>query len=939
MNTGNKVCGNGKWKRLGTLLLVVCLLLSGKTTAAFADMPGIGSRSGAAGGLGFETMSAQPALPEGVSYPTGDMIYDEREISGEEIPADIPIYGSYSVFSLEQAERDAALDAPKERYGYQHLPEKLKGFYDACWTAILNFRQNGFNTTDYIEEKDTVALCGVDFGSFGLSSSEACAVYYCIRNDFPEYFWLYSGLRYSSDGILYVLLNRDYFTKEARQRDQQALIDGTKAYVDAAKNASDTYEKVRIVHDKLIRDVEYAWNSKGQPEDALWAHSVMGVFNGKNAVVCEGYAKTLQLVLGALGIENVYIVGTAGGGGHAWNAVKINGEWLLIDVTWDDAGADFAGDGLLYLYFCIPASVFNNSHKANKSTTVGSSWLYELPAMSNSDQYTFYSKYSCDFTKISSKADAETQLCMAGRLVPGQYIHALAGRTTASYVMAASGVNNYISAPDGNGVVIIDAAQYKVKNPATGITLSETALEIDRDQSKTASLTAVLTAAGGTCDDVVRWSASSNCVLVTPGQDGRSAVITGKRNGTAVITATAAAGGVSKTCTVTVTGTAEYENIYLDAAFTVTPEEKDFTVWVNGGNVGSSKETKYNYKVRSLYTDIKASKITTTDSKGRTKTKNGKLVAGITLSSEEPELVKGKIVDKEAAKTAKATVNAKTGLIKVTAQKVPGEVYLWVIDTGNAHSVAYAKITVTAAPSKLLVNDGDYSAEGREPVKKQTLSIGESVQVYLEPLLASKGTEIAEGGSYSVTYSKNGENYVDVTPVAGSKYGFNITPVALDTAKAGKTLNVRVNFVCNENNKKASVSITITNPMESIEFTAGTGLETEGEDAFLAKYSETQAQSLTLNFDAQPVDPSLATTDKPKVLAVTGEEGIHIDEKGRLKVTRPAGDAAKIKASLSRDKKSIIVKVPKKLAVGTKTYFVLYYNKDCYKVCSVEVAE
>ena len=729
------------------------------------------------------------------------------------------------------------------------------------------------------------------------------------------------------------MLSKEYYSAEKRVATENAIQAGIKEYVAAVRGITDSYEIVRTIHDKLIKDVDYARKSNGPPQDALWAHSVAGVFDGNKAVVCEGYAKTLQYVLNELGIENIYMTGRADGGAHAWNGVKVNGEWLYIDATWDDAGDSAVKDiGLLYSYFLIPASLFTKSHKVNTPS--------EIPAMSESSEYTFYAKYSCDFTKIKSVDEARTQLVAAGKSVPGQYIYALVTANTQGYLSQANGgLGVGIKTPDGNSVFFIDATKYKVKFPAVKIQLSETEMEIDRDESKTAVLTAVLTAASGTCDDVVRWSSSSNCVNITPGADGKSATLTARRNGTAVITATAASGGVSATCTVTVVGTAEYENIYMDADFSVLPAEEDFVVWVNGGNVKTAENTKCNYEVRSFYTDIKASKITTVDSKGKTKTKNGKLVAGITLSSEEPTLVKGKIVDSEAAKIAKATVNAKTGLIKVTAQKQTGEVYLWVIDTGDEQAVAYAKISVTAAPTKILLNDKELEDAERKPVKKQTLALGESTEVFLEPLLASKGTEIAQGGTYSVTFSKNGENYVDVEPIEGDQYGYQITPIALDAAKPGRTLTVRVNFVCNENNKKTSISIIITNPITSIEFSAGTNLTMAAEDAFTVKYSETQAQELTLNFTALAVDSLSTTTDKAKLSAVSGMDGVSINEKEKLVVSKPTGDAAKMKASFSKDKNSIVIKVPKKLAVGTKSYFVLYYNKDCFRIYSVEVVE
>lgn len=934
------VRGREKWKGLATFLLVLSVVFGEFPAMAFAGTDNAGQFSPGADvvGAGITSYSA-----EDIVYPTGDMIYDEQEISAEEIPDDIPVYGNTSFFSLAQAEPEAEGDLPAEvttyRYGYAHLTGNLKKFYDACWAAILDFRKNAYNNHDYTTTNETVPVSSVNFKEFGLTAREAGAVYYCIRNDFPEYFWLYPGYS-ADDNTLYILLSKEYYTREARQRDERLFIDGQKKYVDAAMEKEDPYERIRVIHDMLVNDVEYARKANGQPEDALWAHSVVGVFCGRNAAVCEGYAKAFQLLCIVCGIENVYITGRADGGEHAWNAVKIGDEWFYIDTTWDDIGAENTGNGLLYLYFCIPASVFEKSHTADV--------IYSLPTMSNSDQNTFYSKYNCDFTKISSKAAAETQLNGAGSLVPGQYIHALVNGNTIDYVVAASGVTRYILAPDGNSVIVIDATKYKVKYPAVSIDLLRDAeITINRDISKTESLKVVLVSEGNThaCDDVLRWTSSDSCVTITQNPDGRSVVLTGRRNGTATITITAVVGNVSKTCTVTVVGEsepeedeAEFENIYLDASFASQPTEEDFMVWVNGGNVATDGGQKYNYKVRSLYTNIKASDITMTVN-GKTKTKKGKLVAGITLSPEQPELVKGKIVDKEAAAYAKATVNAKTGLIKITAQKKPGEVYLWVMDTGDKAAVAYAKITVTAAPKKILLNDREYTMESREVVKKETLAVGDGMEVFLEPLLESKGTELAQGGTYSFTYGKNGEKYLSVVPIEGSKYGFRITPIALHPAKAGKTLNVKVDFVCNENNKKVSVTITIKNPMENISFSAGSGLTEAGEGAFTAKYSETQAQSLTLNIDAQQTDPSFATTDKPVVLAVTNAGGIQIDEKGRIKVTKPTGDASKIKSSLSRDKKSIIVKVPKKLAVGTETNFVLYYNEECYELYSVKIVE
>lgn len=54
--------------------------------------------------------------------------------------------------------------------------------------------------------------------------------------------------------------------------------------------------------------------------------------------ICLGYASTFQLFMDLLGIECLTVEGTAHGGtsAHAWNLVRLEGDWYGVDVTWDD---------------------------------------------------------------------------------------------------------------------------------------------------------------------------------------------------------------------------------------------------------------------------------------------------------------------------------------------------------------------------------------------------------------------------------------------------------------------------------------------------------------------------------------------------------------------------------------------------------------------------
>lgn len=114
-------------------------------------------------------------------------------------------------------------------------------------------------------------------------------------------------------------------------------------YQDVAKfidsHESDPYAKVKALHDfvadRIVYDVVALNSGNFPPQDAAT------VFQTRKSV-CAGYANLLMAMGQEVGIEIITISGDArsrgsslSGMGHAWNAVKIEGKWYLIDATWD----------------------------------------------------------------------------------------------------------------------------------------------------------------------------------------------------------------------------------------------------------------------------------------------------------------------------------------------------------------------------------------------------------------------------------------------------------------------------------------------------------------------------------------------------------------------------------------------------------------------------
>lgn len=78
------------------------------------------------------------------------------------------------------------------------------------------------------------------------------------------------------------------------------------------------------------------------------------LINGK--AVCEGYSKAILMLLRMAGLEAKSVVGYGIDGTnkipHAWNMVKINGVFTLLDSTWDDPVPDNKSQ-IYYNYFNV----------------------------------------------------------------------------------------------------------------------------------------------------------------------------------------------------------------------------------------------------------------------------------------------------------------------------------------------------------------------------------------------------------------------------------------------------------------------------------------------------------------------------------------------------------------------------------------------------------
>lgn len=195
----------------------------------------------------------------------------------------------------------------------------------------------------------------------------------------------------------YVLLGLLFFTAATRARAQTALLpDYTQAdahalsspnSVSASVNSLATYlthpfasdeEKTRALFRWITQNITYDVDAffSGEPVSASAADALQS-----RRGVCEGYAGLFLELARASGLKAVTISGFAKGYGysagqsvdakanHAWNAVRINDQWRLLDCTW---GAGYIGDDRRFHrafnshYFFTPPSEFVFDHLPEK---------------------------------------------------------------------------------------------------------------------------------------------------------------------------------------------------------------------------------------------------------------------------------------------------------------------------------------------------------------------------------------------------------------------------------------------------------------------------------------------------------------------------------------------------------------------------------------------
>ena len=350
---------------------------------------------------------------------SGELAEQIQEPSGGVLPAEI------EQISKAEAEELQELFAERDNSGEYNEPEINSGYssdygystlstpqQQACYSQLKTAAYSFHNEyKEAISRSNSNYVWGAfDFQQYNFTDvTQIQQVLFAVEADCPELFWLTGNFSYSiSQGKIinfYPAVSEDYAAAETRQETQEGIEQGLVSYlqaIDTAKAEGKTDMQIEMmIHDMIISAIDYAYvPGTKTPQDAGYAHSIDGVFNGTEAV-CEGYAKAFHLLANYAGIDSIYAVGYGDGGGHAWNLVCLDGEWYNIDVTWDDLGSGTYHDGVRYLYYNCDTSSFGD-HVYVASVFPG---MYDVPE-TVADTYNYYNYYHLNVTEQDVKDEA-----------------------------------------------------------------------------------------------------------------------------------------------------------------------------------------------------------------------------------------------------------------------------------------------------------------------------------------------------------------------------------------------------------------------------------------------------------------------------------------------------------------------------------------------------
>lgn len=187
------------------------------------------------------------------------------------------------------------------------------------------------------------------------------------------YFYFMDNDRYdpqNDKGIYYLRTTAEVTVNDAARPSVTQIVNDTVAQCRQETNGSE-YDMALWLHDWTLDQLEY-------DHSLNWCSAESGLTRHQGT--CESYQRIYSKLLDAAGIANGRITGN----GHTWNAVKIDGKWCQMDLTWDDTSDNWYGDlDQRHLYFGLTDELMAIAHSDHTANYQKGDYAYRSTDLSN----------------------------------------------------------------------------------------------------------------------------------------------------------------------------------------------------------------------------------------------------------------------------------------------------------------------------------------------------------------------------------------------------------------------------------------------------------------------------------------------------------------------------------------------------------------------------
>jgi len=186
-------------------------------------------------------------------------------------------------------------------------------------------------------------------------------------NNFVHPYNSFNTLRTSITESGEITINIIYLYTDDEIKEINKYVD--KVIKDLYKESDDDYENLKRIHDYIINNTKYDIERNDNGDSKYQSFYAYGPAI-EGYATCNGYADLMAIILSKLNYQNYKVATTSSeisykSNGHIWNAIKLDDEWLHLDLTWDDPVSSNGKDYLYHKYFLVTTEEMNKADSGN----------------------------------------------------------------------------------------------------------------------------------------------------------------------------------------------------------------------------------------------------------------------------------------------------------------------------------------------------------------------------------------------------------------------------------------------------------------------------------------------------------------------------------------------------------------------------------------------